>query len=108
VSLALAPLALLMWAATYPSRALPMLAPGIDRLPRPAVAYLRLAGPSALAALAAVNCLLTSDRPPRLLIGVEPLAVLVCAVIVARTRQLLLGVAAAIVLVAAARGAGLG
>ena len=106
VSLAFAPLALLMWAATYPSRALPMLAPGIERLPRPAVAYLRLAGPSALAALAAVNCLLTSERPPGLLIGVEPLAVLLCALIVARTRLLLLGVTAAIVLVAVARAIG--
>ena len=108
MSLAFAPLALLMWAATYPSRALPMLAPGIERLPRPAVAYLRLAGPSALAALAAVNCLLTSDRPAGLLIGVEPLAVLLCALIVARTRLLLFGVTAAIVLVAVARAAGLG
>jgi branched-subunit amino acid transport protein len=107
VSVALAPLALLMWAATYPSRALPMLAPGIERLPRPAVAYLRLAGPSALAALAAVNCLLTADRPPRLLLGIEPLAVLVCALVVARTRQLLFGVLAAVVLVALARAAGL-
>ena len=108
MSLAFAPLALLMWAATYPSRALPMLAPGIERLPGPAVAYLRLAGPSSLAALAAVNCLLTSDRPPSLLIGVEPLAVLLCALIVARTRLLLLGVTAAIVLVAVARAAGIG
>jgi branched-subunit amino acid transport protein len=106
MSLAFAPLALLMWAATYPSRALPMLAPGIERLPQPAVAYLRLAGPSALAALAAVNCLLTPDRPPRLLIGVEPLAVLLCVLVVARTRQLFLGVASAIVLVAIARAAG--
>ncbi len=106
MSFAFAPLALLMWAATYPARALPMLTPGIERLPRPAVTYLRLAGPSALAALAAVNCLLTADRPPRLLIGVEPLAVLVCALIVARTRQLLLGVSAAVVLVAAARAMG--
>jgi branched-subunit amino acid transport protein len=107
VSVAFAPLALLMWAATYPSRALPMLAPGIERLPRPAVAYLRLAGPSALAALAAVNCLLTADRPPRLLLGIEPLAVLVCALVVARTRQLLFGVLAAVALVALARAAGL-
>src|ERR1019366_51699 len=33
VSIALVPLAFLMWAVTYPSRALPMLAPGIERLP---------------------------------------------------------------------------
>ncbi len=107
MSIGLLPLALLMWLTTYPSRALPMLAPGIERLPRPAVAYLRLAGPAALAALAAVNCLLTSDSPPRLLIGVEPLAVGICALIVIRTRQLFVGVAVAVVLVAAARAAGL-
>jgi branched-subunit amino acid transport protein len=107
MSLAYLPLALLMWLATYPSRALPMLAPGIERLPGPAVAYLRLAGPAALAALAAVNCLLTSGQPAGLLVGIEPLAVGICALIVARTRQLFLGVLVAVVLVAAARAAGL-
>jgi branched-subunit amino acid transport protein len=106
MTLLYAPLALLMWAATYPSRALPMLAPGIERLPSAVVAYLRLAGPAALAALAAVNCLLTSDRPPRLLIGVEPLAVLLCVLIMARTRLLFPAVGAAVVLVAVARAAG--
>jgi branched-subunit amino acid transport protein len=106
VTFALVPLAFVMWAVTYPARALPMLAPGIERLPPPAVAYLRLAGPAALAALAAVNCLLTPDKPPRLLVGIEPLAVLVCILIVARTRLLLPGVTAAVVLVAVARAAG--
>ena len=102
----LIPLAILMWAVTYPARALPMLAPGIERLPPAVVAYLRLAGPAALAALAAVNCLLTSGPQPRLLLGVEPLAVLACALIVARTRLLLPGVAFAIMLVAVSRALG--
>jgi branched-subunit amino acid transport protein len=106
-SLALVPLALVMWLATYPSRALPMLAPGIERLPPPAVTYLRLAGPAALAALAAVNCLLTPDSPPRLQLGLVPVAVVVCVVVVARTKLLLPGVAAAVVLVAVARAAGI-
>jgi len=106
LSLGLIPLAVLMWLCTYPSRALPMLAPGIERLPAWAVAYLRLAGPAALAALAAVNCLLTSDQPPRLLLGIVPLAVAVCVVIVARTRLLFAGVATAVVLVAVARAVG--
>ena len=106
MSVALVPLALLMWAVTYPSRALPMLAPGIERLPSWAVSYLRLAGPAALAALAAVNCLLTADKPPRLLIGIEPVAVAVCVLVVGRTRLLLPGVTAAVVLVAAARAMG--
>jgi branched-subunit amino acid transport protein len=104
--LGLIPLAIIMWAVTYPSRALPMLAPGIERLPAWAVAYLRLAGPAALAALAAVNCLLTTDSPPKLALGVAPLAVGICVVIVWRTRLLLVGVGAAVVLVAVARALG--
>jgi branched-subunit amino acid transport protein len=106
MTIALLPLTLLMWAATYPSRTLPMLAPGIERLPPAAVTYLRLAGPAALAALAAVNCLLTTSSPPGLLIGIEPAAVGVCIVVVARTRLLLPGVTVAVVLVALARAAG--
>ena len=106
MSLGLIPLALLMWAVTYPSRALPMLAPGIERLPSWAVAYLRLAGPAALAALAAVNCLLTPDSTPGLALGVAPLAVGVCVILVWRTRLLVLGVGAAVVIVAVARAAG--
>jgi branched-subunit amino acid transport protein len=84
-----------------------MLAPGIERLPAWAVSYLRLAGPAALAALAAVNCLLTADKPPHLLVGIEPVAVGVCVLVVARTRLLLPGVTAAVVLVAAARALGI-
>jgi branched-subunit amino acid transport protein len=106
MSLGLIPLAILMWGATYPARALPMLAPGIERLPPRAVAYLRLAGPAALAALAAVNCLLTVDSPPNLALGVAPLAVGICVVIVWRTRLLLIGVGAAVVLVAITRALG--
>jgi branched-subunit amino acid transport protein len=106
LGLGLIPLAALMWVATYPSRALPMLAPGIERLPGWAVDYLRLAGPAALAALAAVNCLLTADQPPRLLLGIEPLAVGLCALIVWRTRLLFPAVAAAVVMVALARALG--
>jgi branched-subunit amino acid transport protein len=106
MSLGLIPLAALMWAVTYPSRALPMLAPGIERLPAWAVSYLKLAGPAALAALAAVNCLVTPESPPRLSLGVEPLAVALCVVIVWRTRLLLPGVTAAVILVAVVRALG--
>jgi branched-subunit amino acid transport protein len=106
LSLGLIPLAGLMWLCTYPSRALPMLAPGLERLPRWAVSYLRLAGPAALAALAAVNCLLTADAQPRLLIGIEPVAVGICVLVVARTRLLFPAVAAAVILVAVARAFG--
>jgi branched-subunit amino acid transport protein len=111
LSLGLIPLALLMWLCTYPSRALPMLAPGIERLPDWAAAYLRLAGPAALAALAAVGCLLTTDEASgqtRLVLGIAPVAVAICVVIVARTRLLLPGVAAAVIVVAVARALGVG
>jgi branched-subunit amino acid transport protein len=106
IALGLIPLSLLMWAVTYPSRALPMLAPGIERLPNWAISYLRLAGPAALAALAATGCLLTSDSPPHLQLGAVPIAVAVCVLITWKTRQLLLGVGAAVILVAVARAAG--
>lgn len=106
VGVALVPLAFVMWAATYPSRALPMLAPGIERLPKWAVTYLRLAGPAALAALAATGCLLTTDTPPHIQLGVLPLAVGLCVLVVWRTRLLLAGVVAAVVLVAVARAIG--
>jgi len=104
---ALVPLAFVMWAVTYPSRALPMLAPGIERLPKWAVTYLRLAGPAALAALAATGSQLTTDTPPHLQLGVMPLAVALCVIVVWRTRLLLAGVVAAVVLVALARALGL-
>lgn len=104
---AFVPLALLMFAVTYPSRALPMLAPGIERLPRPVLAYLRLVGPACLAALAAVNSLVTSEPRLALHLGVEPLAVVVCALVAWRW-SLLPGIVLAVVLVYAARTAGLG
>ena len=105
MSVALVPLAFLMWAVTYPSRALPMLAPGIERLPPAVVTYLRLAGPAALAALAAVNCLI-APNPTRLLIGIEPVAVGLCVLVVARTKLLFPAVGAAVVVVAVARALG--
>jgi branched-subunit amino acid transport protein len=108
MSLGLIPLAILMWAVTFPARAMPMLAPGIDRLPPVAVAYLRLAGPTTLAALAAMNCLVTDATPPSLVVGIEPVAVIFCALIVAKTRLLLPGVVAAVLLVAVARALGAG
>ena len=54
-------LAVLMGAVTYPWRAVPLLAPGIERLPPLVLAYLRLVGPAVLAALAATNTLIATD-----------------------------------------------
>ena len=49
------PLAIIMFVFTYPSRAVGLLAPAIDRLPRQVLDYLQLVGPAVLAALAAVD-----------------------------------------------------
>ena len=98
-------LALLMAAVTYPSRALPLLAPGLERLPGPVLAYLRLVGPASLAALAAVNAIVARDTggEPRLAFGVELIAVALAIAVVAWRRNLFLGIAAAVALVAIAR-----
>jgi branched-subunit amino acid transport protein len=110
VSVALVGLAALMAAVTYPSRALPLLAPGIERLPPRALLYLRLVGPAVLAALAATGTILVVDATRRATIhvGIEWLAVAVALVVAARWRNLFLGLLAAVALTAAARALGVG
>jgi branched-subunit amino acid transport protein len=105
VSTQLVALALLMGLVTYPSRALPLLAPGIDRLPPRALLYLRLVGPAVLASLAAVNTLVAGGQegPRSIHVGVELAGVLVCLGIVAWRRNLLLGLVAGVAIVALAR-----
>ncbi|MFN8621565.1 MAG: AzlD domain-containing protein [Chloroflexota bacterium] len=102
-------LSILMAAVTWPSRALPMLLPGIDRLPDAAHEYLRLIGPAILASLAAVSALVVVDPAgaASLHLGVEGLAVLVAVAVVAWRRNLLLALVAAVALVAIARALGL-
>jgi branched-subunit amino acid transport protein len=109
MSAELVALAVLMAAVTWPSRALPMMLPGIDRLPDAAHEYLRLIGPAILAALAAVNALLVvnPDGAAQLHLGVEGLAVAVAVAVVAWRRNLLLALVAAVALVAIARAIGL-
>jgi branched-subunit amino acid transport protein len=110
MTLPLVVLWLLMWAVTYPSRAVPMLAPGIERLPSRALLYLRLVGPAVLAAIAASQTLVVTgpDGTQALHLGVETLGVLACLGVVWWRRSLLLGILAAVVLVAVLRAAGLG
>lgn len=110
MSIELVGLALLMAAVTYPSRAIPLLLPGFDRLPRVVDEYLRLIGPGVLAALAAVNVLVIvgADGAARLHAGVELVAVLVCVAVVAWRRALLPGLVLAVGLVAVARWLGAG
>jgi branched-subunit amino acid transport protein len=102
-------LAVLMFAVTYPSRALGLLAPAFDRLPRGAIDYLQLVGPAVLTALAAVSVMVVTDDSgvPRFYVGVEWIAVLACLAITAWRRNLLLGLLGAIAIVVMARATGL-
>lgn len=102
-------LAVLMGAATYPSRALPLLVPGVHRLPRRVQEYLRLVGPAVLATLAAVNVMVAIDaeRHPSFSLGIGWLAVGSCVVLVAARRGLLIGLVAAAAIAALARAAGI-
>lgn len=108
MSLVLVPLALLMGAATYPWRAVPLLAPGIHRLPAAIQLYLRLVGPAVLAALAAVDTMVILDtsRHPSFHVGAEWIAVALCVAIVAMRRSLLVGLVLAAALIAVLRAAG--
>ena len=108
MSIELVLLAVLMAAVTYPSRAVPLLAPWIERLPHRALVYLRLVGPAVLAALAAVNVMVVSaDGRPAFHVGVEWLAVVASIALMAWRRNLFLGLVAAVGLVAVARAMGL-
>jgi branched-subunit amino acid transport protein len=110
MSVELVGLALLMGAVTYPARALPLLVPGIERLPPIAIAYLRLVGPAVLGALAAVNTAIVVDAAGRgqVHVGVEWLSVAVCVGLVAWRKNLFVGLVAAVVLAAAVRALSLG
>jgi branched-subunit amino acid transport protein len=108
VSTQLVGLAVLMFLVTYPVRALPILAPGIERLPPRALLYLRLVGPAVLASLAAANTFVTKtpDGAPIFHVGVDLVGVVACVLIVAWRRNLLLGLVVGVALVALARLAG--
>ena len=109
MSVQLVALAVFMGLVTYPSRALPLLAPGIERLPRLATEYLRLVGPAVLAALAAVNVMVLTPEgsSTQFHVGIEWLAVAVCAALTAWRRNLLVGLLGAVILVALSRALGI-
>lgn len=101
-------LAVFMFAVTYPTRAVGLLTPGLDRLPKIAFDYLQLVGPAVLAALAAVSVMVVvgDDDAPAFHVGIEWVAVLACLAIVAWRRNLFLGLVVAVALVVVAREAG--
>ena len=104
----LVPLAVLMFAVTYPSRAIGLLNPTLDRMPRRALEYLQLVGPAVLAALAAVNVMVaTTDGRSVFVVGLPWLAVLACIAIVAWRRSLFLGLLVAVAIATLGRAAGL-
>jgi branched-subunit amino acid transport protein len=109
MSTSLVILAILMFAVTYPTRAVGLLTPGLDRLPKVAFDYLQLVGPAVLAALAAVAVMIevNDDGQPGFHVGIEWVAVFVCLAVVGRSRNLFLGLVAAVAIVAIARAAGL-
>ena len=109
MSLELVGLAVLMGLVTYPSRALPLLAPGIERLPPVALEYLRLVGPAVLAALAAVAVMVITDETgtPWFHVGIEWLAVAISGALTYWRRNLFVGLLAGVALVALARALGL-
>ena len=108
MSVELVGLAFLMFAVTYPSRAISLLVPRFEDLPPRALEYLRLVGPAVLGAIAASEVLIGvgADGRPVLTVGPEVAAVLACAAIVAWRRNLALGLLVAVVLVAGVRALG--
>ena len=108
MSTSLIPLAVLMFLVTYPSRALGLLTPWLDRLPRAGFDYLQLVGPAILASLAAVTVMVTTnaDGASEFHVGVEWIAVLTCLGITAWRRSLLIGLIAAVAVVVIARNTG--
>jgi branched-subunit amino acid transport protein len=92
----LVPLAILGGIGTYAARALPLLAPGIDRLPAPALAYLRLIGPAVLGAIAAANVFVTDAS---LRVGPEAVAVITGAAVGRWRNNLLVGMAVSVFVV---------
>jgi branched-subunit amino acid transport protein len=109
VSTELVGLAVLMFLVTYPSRALGLLTPWLDRLPRVGFDYLQLVGPAILASLAAVAVMVATDiaGKPSFHVGIEWLAVLACLAVTAWRRNLLIGLIVAVAIVVIARATGL-
>jgi branched-subunit amino acid transport protein len=105
MSVQLVGLAILMGLVTYPSRAIPLLAPGIERLPPRALLYLRLVGPAILASLAAADTLVRTlpNGTREIHVGIEAVGVLACLAIVVWRRNLLLGLVVGVGVVAVVR-----
>ncbi|HEX5013560.1 MAG TPA: AzlD domain-containing protein [Candidatus Limnocylindrales bacterium] len=103
------PLALIMLAFTYPSRALGLLNPAIERLPERALDYLQLVGPAVLTALAAVDVMVgVESGESYFTIGLPWVSVGACLLLVVWRRNLFIGLAAAVAIAVAGRAVGFG
>jgi branched-subunit amino acid transport protein len=96
----LVPLAALGGLGTYAARALPMLAPGVDRLPPIFLEYLRLIGPAVLGAIAAASVFVQGGA---FTIGPEAVAVFAGAAVGRWRGNLLLGMVVSVLVVLALR-----
>ena len=96
----LVPLAILGGLGTYAARALPMLVPGIDRLPPPVLEYLRLIGPAVLGAIAAASVFVQGGA---FTVGPEAVAVFAGAAAGRWWGNLLVGMALSVLVVLALR-----
>lgn len=96
----LVPLAILGGLGTYAARALPMLVPGIDRLPPVVLEYLRLIGPAALGAIAATSVFVQGAS---FTVGPEAVAVFTGAVVGRWRGNLLIGMVVSVLVVLALR-----
>ena len=96
----LVPLAILGGIGTYAARALPMLIPGIDRLPPAVLEYLRLIGPAVLGAIAAASVFVQGGS---FAIGPEAVAVFAGAAVGRWRGNLLLGMVVSVLVVLALR-----
>ena len=103
------PLAIIMFAFTYPSRAVGLLAPAIERLPRGVLDYLQLVGPAVLSALAAVDIMVgVENGVSAFTIGLPWLSVGACLLLVAWRRNLFVGLVAAVLIAVLGRAVGIG
>jgi len=92
----LVPLAILGGIGTYAARALPMLVPGIDRLPPAVLEYLRLIGPAVLGAIAAASVFVQEGA---FAVGPEAVAVFAGATLGRWRGNLLLGMVVSVLVV---------
>ena len=92
----LVPLAILGAVGTYAARALPLLVPGIDRLPPLLLEYLRLIGPAVLGAIAAASVFVHDGT---IAVGPEAVAVIAGASVSRWRGNLLLGMVVSVLVV---------